>query len=536
MREFNLIDEPWVPCIDMRGHRVEFGIRDTLAKSHELREICDDSPLVTAAIHRMLLALLYRAFKGPTDMAGWKVTWGEGRFDGNHAIQSYLDAWRGRFWLLDEKHPFYQMAGLETNRATSANRLATAAASGNNATLFGHNWDDAEVGWSFSECARQLVACQAFALGFGKSGSAVINGNEEVLPYSADAIALRGMNVWLQGKNLFETFMANLIPVDDPSLPPWELDDGNKNRDRQDGKNRQVVSAVGSVDRWTWQSRLVRLIADGNEISRMYFRQGRSADKSAGDSMKVYRKSKEEGLSPIPLSGGRAAWRDSHAILSIPQPDSRERRPETFNLVALGAPNGVFVAQVVGLASAPNKAGKFLLWRHDRMPVPLALVSDANLIERLGTLLQSSEQAASGLYSRTKRMAKLFLSPTAEDTDGRTPDEKDVAAIVEEIDPRRAYWARLERHFFDLLEGLPGDWDPNGEQWKPDDGQTATRRWRYHIKQEAQWALEESIRQLGTTGRAIQAVARVRTDFNDDDLRPPAQKATKAKARGGKRK
>ena len=37
---------------------------------------------------------------------------------------------------------------------------------------------------------------------------------------------------------------------------------------------------------------------------------------------------------------------------------------------------------------------------------------------------------------------------------------------------------------------------------------------------------------------AIQAVARVRTDFNDDDLKPPPQKAPKAKgkAKGDKRK
>lgn len=58
------------------------------------------------------------------------------------------------------------------------------------------------------------------------------------------------------------------------------------------------------------------------------------------------------------------------------------------------------------------------------------------------------------------------------------------------------------------------------------------------VKHEAQRVLEEDIRSLGTTARAIQAIARVRTKFNDDDLKPPAQKVVKAKKKkkGDKKK
>jgi CRISPR system Cascade subunit CasA len=126
---------------------------------------------------------------------------------------------------------------------------------------------------------------------------------------------------------------------------------------------------------------------------------------------------------------------------------------ECFNLVARARTTGLiqpetqFVAHVVGLASAPNKAGKFLLWRHDRMPVPAAMLADVNLIERLGTLLQNAEQAASELNFRTRRLTKLYLSPRAEEPDGRKPDDEDVAKLTAKIDPRPAYWARLERYF-----------------------------------------------------------------------------------------
>lgn len=116
MAEFNLIDEEWIPCITLDGRSKEFGIQDTLLKAHELREICDDSPLVTVSIHRLLLAILYRAFQGPTGMGQWKALFASASFNGNKSITEYLDKdkWYDRFFLFDDDHPFMQVAkGLE---------------------------------------------------------------------------------------------------------------------------------------------------------------------------------------------------------------------------------------------------------------------------------------------------------------------------------------------------------------------------------------------------------------------------------------
>jgi len=260
--------------------------------------------------------------------------------------------------------------------------------------------------------------------------------------------------------------------------------------------------------------------------------------------MKVYRTSRVEGVSALPLNSGKAAWRDAHSILTIPKAGSNERRPECFNLIDRARSAAVigiskpFMAQIVGLASAPGKSGKFLLWRHERMPVSAALLADVDLIERLGGLLQIAEYAAFELNSRTRRIATLYLSPNSDSQGGHHPEKDKSAKLVESIDPSPAYWARLEKHFFSLLENLPNDWDETNGDWRPDNQQEATRMWRIHVKEEAQRALEESIRTLGTTARAIQAIARVRTDFNDDDLKPPPQKAgmAKGKEKGGKKK
>ena len=526
MSEFNLIDEAWIPCIDLDGKRVDYGIRDCLIRAHVLREICDDSPLVTVAIHRLLLAILYRAYNGPREFVAWKDIFTNGRFRGD-AIDAYLNGWKDSFDILSNSLPFYQMAGLETRKAVPVHRLATECASGNNATLFDHNVDSTKDSWTYAETAQQLVACQSFALGFGKSGNARIDGIEEELPYSKDSVALRGMNIWLQGANLFETLCINLVPVGDDSIPPWELGNPNIYRDKREGEKRRVVSAFGVVDRMTWQGRLIRLVGHEGGIAEVYYTQGRSADKSDGDPMKCYRASKNEGIVPLPLSANKAAWRDIHSVLMIPDSRSGEKRPEVLNLIARARDAGIvdavkpFGINVVGLATAPSKAGKFLLWRHERIRVHPSVIADASLIRRLGSLVGNAEYAANEIRSRARRLCRLLLAPNCESPGGDQPDPKDVNRLAGVIDSRPAFWARLEKHFYPLLEDLP------------DDKAAASDVWRGHIKQEAQRALEESIRMLGTNARAIQAIARVQTRFTDADLNLSMKKAHRALQKGG---
>jgi len=78
MRHFNLIDEPWIPVRLPDGIRAELGIKDTLLRAKEITSIEDSSPLVVAALHRFLLAVLYRALEGPTDIGQARKLFNEG--------------------------------------------------------------------------------------------------------------------------------------------------------------------------------------------------------------------------------------------------------------------------------------------------------------------------------------------------------------------------------------------------------------------------------------------------------------------------
>ena len=105
---FDLITQPWVPCVDGEGRPLELGLAETLARSHELRELEGESPLVTAALHRLLLAVLHRVF-GPAGYESWRALWEAEQFDAA-ALDAYFDRWRDRFDLFHPTRPFYQAA------------------------------------------------------------------------------------------------------------------------------------------------------------------------------------------------------------------------------------------------------------------------------------------------------------------------------------------------------------------------------------------------------------------------------------------
>ena len=99
MSRFNLADEKWIPVRFPNATRDELGIRDTLLRSKEIAAIEDPSPLVVAALHRFLLAVLYRALEGPTDIDQAKALFKAGL--PGEKITAYLrmptPRWR-RFW------------------------------------------------------------------------------------------------------------------------------------------------------------------------------------------------------------------------------------------------------------------------------------------------------------------------------------------------------------------------------------------------------------------------------------------------------
>lgn len=167
MSRFNLIDEKWIPVRYRNGERDELGIRDTLLRAKEIATIEDASPLVVAALHRFLLAVLYRALEGPTDIDQAKALFRDGL--PGEKIVAYLEKWRGRFWLLDEEYPFGQIPTFEPKTWRAWTVLAAEHNADNAKVLFDHVDVEAPGTVSTAEAARWILATQTFSVSCGKS-------------------------------------------------------------------------------------------------------------------------------------------------------------------------------------------------------------------------------------------------------------------------------------------------------------------------------------------------------------------------------
>ena len=457
---FNLIDEPWIPCTDLDGHTQELGLRETLARAHELQGIQGDSPLVTAALYRLLLAVLHSALRGPKSRQEWMDLWNAGTWD-MAQMNAYLDRWRNRFYLFHPQRPFYQVVNIVGKRK-SIIKLLPEMASGNNATLFDHHTD--EIGGVFTpaQAALALIFVQSCSVA-GGSGMAPKDSSDA--PWSREIIFL------IEGDNLFETLTLNLIRYsdDDPlpnqsdDRPAWEMDDPFHPK-------RQVPR--GYLDYLTWQNRKLDLlpIEDGQVVlvREVVMSPGLKKDPSILDPMKHYNIHEKRGLIGWRFKPDRVLWRDSSVLLELNAPE-KYRPPRNFHWISNLVredwlnPEKMYRFMAFGMA---GKQARFDFFRQEKMPLPLSYFKREEYVEELSTALEWTEKCCNYLWGAVNTLAKLSISPTAFDENGRQPDQKDVSNLTSHWGVERNYWGTLEVPFLALIEGIPKNPDAAMDEWQ----------------------------------------------------------------------
>lgn len=480
MSHFNLVDEPWIPCIMPDGSRREMNLRDALCGAHTVREIHDPSPLVTVSLHRLLLAVLHRVF-GPRSIADWKPLWERRRWDAA-AVERYLMTWRQRFDLFDPLRPFGQVPRMADAGERPIAALLLEAASGNNATLFDHGKVEGTDVIAAGRAACYLLAHQAFAVGFGKSKPF----------YLKDAPLTRGLTVLAYGDNLFETLALNLMseafwtgfPQRRDDVPSWEWD-------VLPGSEENGTFPLGRTDYLTWQSRRIHLIPEGDLplVARCQIQQNLClpSEPLRWDPFKRYRRDEKGVWGPVGLMADKAAWRDCHALLHMKLPDSS--RPELLNW--LGEVNQLretgeidarpqYQMVIFGLATAIGKAASVEFWRSERLPLPLDYLNDEVLLDKLKQALDRASEV-SGVLRRSIRVLA-----------GRLVTEQDVELLARHLSTDNLFWPQLEGPFRRLLVAIP----------KGDD----LSLWADELGRTARTAFREARRELETAGGVLKAL------------------------------
>lgn len=401
MAGFSLIDEPWLPCLTLAGRPVEVCLRDVIERSHEYRELFDQSPLVTVALYRLLLALIRRVY-GIHSADQWRRLRTAGRFD-SAAAAGYFDRFSDRFDLFSPSRPFMQSQLPPETQRHPCSLLVREAASGNNPTLFDHSRDASPRPLSPGEAARCLVAAHASALGGGVSS-----------PFNfCDATLARDSTALICGTTLFETLLLNSppVPAEPDDAPVWEWDG-------EIVPERGGTHAPGVMALYTWPARRIRLVTDddGRSVAACQVLQGLIPDPDRRDPMKAFRGSQSGSQIALRLAPGRAVWRDLPIWLGL-APDAicpaavTWLRHSSAACAVAGQTAAPLQLAIFGLATAPGRAS-VVFWRHERYPLPSFCLDDSEAIHECCGALARAEAASELLTAALAFLGRLLNAPS----------------------------------------------------------------------------------------------------------------------------
>ena len=509
MSRFNLIDEKWIPVRFLDGSRGELGIQDTLLKAKTIAAIEDPSPLIVAALHRFLLAVLYRALEGPTDIDQANKLFKEG-VPGNK-VKVYLEKWWGRFWLFDETYPFGQVPTFEPKKWRAWTALAVECNADTAKVLFDHTSEEKPGSISPASAARWLLATQTFAVSTGKSevshtGKAPSAGSMMAIPI---------------GLNLQDTLCFSLIPqnrmVMAGDVPLWErkpealeyLKTTTKVSGKNNGESKDRAierGALGIVDLYTWPTRSVifkestsGFVSELGFASGVGYKESIDCDPMLGYTIKEFTDKEAKAKVRKKFSvqfEERGIWRDFDSLL----PDDTRLAPRVIeHAVHLSRkererfPRGVMVLGQKYFPPRPNIA----YWRREYFVLPEALSGDRNIRHDIHDILSDAEKSADKLSNSCQAFARYMLGHG-----GRKIEQADVDNFVAQLTALPHYWSTLESRFHEILREYTLERDPDDIrcQWLKSVRNTLAQAWEWHrasVSMGDAWAIRALVKAEG---------------------------------------
>ena len=506
--DFNLLDEPWIPCLFMGERQVSLlSIRDVLFQADKIDRIVHESPIVSLCLHRLLIAVIYAALRGPDRVSALQELFEDRDSLRSERIDAYLRKAHHHFYLFGKK-PFMQdrrlideLAG-DRDQPLHVEKLRRETAAPFEGTLFDHTLPHEQQGLPPAEAARHLLATTYFAI---QDGSGY-----KTSPLTA------GVASMALGGSLRETLLLNLLPYNeqqpikaahyDRDAPHWERED-------------PLPSPIpdGWLDYLTRPYRRVLLIREPTgEVSKVYWtsfrRKGADLDDAwrAGvlDPWLAYNVT-DRGAAPVQLLPNRALWRDSEALIQQYVDRNRSNPGYARLLARFQREHGVLVWGV----RAPNNAIR--LWRETRLPIASAYAENPDLKAVLGHGVSVAEEIGTLLIGALSQLAKYALIPNWDELSreeqskawreiSRRPAPRKKGSKLDEflrsLQAEPAYWARLDIPFRRFMRDLPRVFADRA-------GKSAREAWADAVQSAARDAFDRAVDSLATTGRGYRAAA-----------------------------
>ena len=521
---FNLVDQKWIPCLPIGETQIElFSLSELFREARDLQSIECESPLETAALHRILLVILHRVF-GPQSRREWGNLWqdGTGSWD-QTCLYEYLNSGLcyPRLDLFDSKSPFFQSIEErkkfekaessakkeERKKIIPVTKLIQELSAGNNPTLFDHHTDKSSTILTPARAAQAIIATQAF--GLSMSGG-----------YSAGCCASH-IIFFIKGINLFETLALNLIRYPDPpsdypeDKPAWEQDNP---------LDKTHTVPYGRLDYFTWLSRRVWLSPetadDGSQfVQWMTISPGLKLPDTVKnkdyDPMKHYivtgqgKRALKHKFEPMRFKENRSLWRDSSALFTLkrerPKTDGVKNHfpPLSFewlcNLVAnyeLDEADAIYRYRYMAFGMSTNQASIEFI-RSEQIPIPLNYLKNDRWIHELTRSVTIADEVSKKLWHASFEMGKFFLYPDMFMTQEQL-DEKRKKVISTLLGNHwgviRHFWIEIEPAFYRLLDDLP------------ENHEKAQKAWWQALEKQAKIAFNKIEEAIGSDMRAMKAM------------------------------
>ena len=490
MREFNLIEEPWIRVLD-KGCRIkEVGIRETLLSAHEFSGLAGETKTQDFAVLRLLLALAFVIFYR-YDIDGnridlrenknapgynWKKAWKDGHIP-HEPVEKYLAEWHDRFWLFDDVCPFYQMKSLgckKKNTTSTSQMIGTLSESDNKKRLFADRNGQGRI-LSYPEAARWLLYINCFDDISARNPA----GSLPKRPW----VGLLGL-IALKGKNLFETIMLNFCVNADieknifDECPSWEQDNDNVDF------NRTVLPRDQAALFSMMSRRILLLHSDNNNVENYYLAGGDYFEDTEvfQEQMtlwKAYQENKTKDAQykyrPARHDPSRKIWQEFGSIVGIDEKDLKNSRcPGVINRMRELREDNVikrsYVAKVVTAAVIYNEQHKMsydvIDVISDSLNLHTQILDDKAWYTRIVLEVQKCDSAA---YYVSKLYKEIQLAIGRQDKDAKTE-------LSGEIEVKMRFYASIDEPFRLWIEKLRSDDDSD-----PDDCMAEIEKTLRHI-------------------------------------------------------
>lgn len=350
-REFNLIHEPWILVRTPDCQIKAVSLRDALIHSQVYVGLAGELPTQDAAILRLLLAVLHAVFSR-VDETGrpsaileeddaldrWEALWNMGGLP-SKPLDDYFAKWEDRFWLFDDKYPFWQVPEASSGTAYGVAKLnGMLSESSNKVRLFPVRTAQAKMKMECGEAARWLLYVNGY-----DDTSAKPKGKG--LPSPGAGWLGKVGSIYAKGNNLFETLMLNLVLLKDGAelwasdcvagginCPAWERSTPRA------GERTEVPLPVHPCEMLTLQSRRLLLQKENGYVTGYTLLGGDFFPKenAVSEQMTIWsnRSDEKKGLTiwaPRRHDPGRQMWRD---FSSFAVKNTAGRRPGVVSWVA----------------------------------------------------------------------------------------------------------------------------------------------------------------------------------------------------------